>query len=212
MGKDRIIANKALLAFYSDFFNSLLYGEFVEAGSTEITLLELESQGLETFVNWTYTGIIESELPCDRLWILGDRLCAPTFQNEAMQGIFSSRLIERLWPETIDHIYKNTIPGSKLRKYFKDTILASPPFDPDDIAESIDEQKEYHMLLQAGGDLITDVCCEGSFYGSKEDTTWDQLPYYWANHSKYLEDVKSRQIEDFIQEKTRSGTRNTSEE
>jgi hypothetical protein len=83
--KRLISCHKILLAYYSLFFNGMLYGSFSEPKKTIIDLPTEDEAEIAAFVKWIYTGNIHnchdgpvpeecSEGECTsgpRLWILG---------------------------------------------------------------------------------------------------------------------------------------------
>jgi len=75
----KITCHKALLAFYSEFFDASFYGGFVEAERGEVELQDVNFEHLKAYVGWIYTGTIESEVSAEELWVLGDRLLSPEF-------------------------------------------------------------------------------------------------------------------------------------
>lgn len=118
------------MAFYSGFFEALLYGKFVEGGQEEVALAETEwdIEGLKAFSRWTYTGFIETFVPSERLWILGDKLCSTVFKNEVMHVMFSQCNETHVLPDAVEYVFNNTTEKSRLWRYIKNVVLAEPPF------------------------------------------------------------------------------------
>jgi len=79
IGSDKITCHKALLAFYSEFFDGAFYGQFVEAEKAEIILDDISVEEVKAYIGWLYTGQVKSLLSPEELWVLGDRLISPEF-------------------------------------------------------------------------------------------------------------------------------------
>ena len=88
------------------------------------------------FVNWLYTQKVldaDGELPpCTEainLWILGDKILAPSLQNAAMIAIDQCRVLaleRRTWPfskSILTSVWDKTTEGSKLRAYLVDFMV-----------------------------------------------------------------------------------------
>lgn len=193
VGKEqaRFSCHKTLLSFYSAFFDKALYGAFKDAGSSEIVLPEENEQEMSKFVTWLYTGALkcEYEFPACALWVLGDKLGAPAFINEAMYSIGDHYAAENLFAATAQYVYSNTIPGSKLRSFLCDVIQFEGPFAAETTAGwEKDEVQIYHAewisLLGQGGDIVTDNIKTGfRKHGVKRSTPWGN-----ERISKYLVD------------------------
>ncbi|EHK96793.1 hypothetical protein M7I_7500 [Glarea lozoyensis 74030] len=109
-----ISCHKALLGFFSKFFESALYGSFAEASQTEMRLPEDDPELMSEFVAWLYSGQspsqidLEEEEYCEQepepaadcilvredieremrmlsLWILADKLGSPRLANNTMR-------------------------------------------------------------------------------------------------------------------------------
>jgi hypothetical protein len=148
------------LAFYSEFFDGLFFGNFVETGEKEVVLKGMDVEGVKIFVRWTYTGYIESSLSAVELWVLGNRFLAPQFSNETMHLLFSNHFDDDIEPFEIDYAYKNTPEKSKLRDYVKDVVLTQGPFVTDlegisDVEEEVElPATDWFASIRGGGDFM----------------------------------------------------------
>jgi hypothetical protein len=77
-----------LLSYYSEFFDAVCYEKFREANSETIELPAKAPEAIVALLSWIYSGTIESDLPPEYLWILGDRLKIPKFCNAVMTLLF----------------------------------------------------------------------------------------------------------------------------
>jgi hypothetical protein len=99
---------KMLLAYQSAFFSKItsridlernhsltavpeaaFYGGFRETQLSAIEIPEATAEQMSTFISWCYTGLLESSLCAEELWVPGDFLQSPDFANEAMYCLFS---------------------------------------------------------------------------------------------------------------------------
>jgi BTB/POZ domain len=173
-GKEEIECHRALLGYYSSFFDVALYGNFAEARRDQ---MELPADCLDTvsaFVKWIYTGVIDSNAPeaehreadpvyHEKLWIFGDRIQSPKFMNSITELLFSKYMEGRAPPAVVDYIYENTQPGSTLRKLLTASVAAEGPLHP----RYGHHAKEWNDLVWEGGDFVLDVVLSGGF------TNWD---------------------------------------
>jgi hypothetical protein len=187
--KARINCHKALLAFYSTLFESALYGGFRESHDNEVILPEETEQGMTSFVTWLYTGILEhddKEPACDA-WVLGDKLGAPGFTNEAMYKMCNFYANETLQTSTLKYVYSYTAPGSKLRRFIVDCIKYCGPFlrQAKELRYTNTVEcyhKQWEELLAEGRDLVREIVKHGFRTYAKR-----KFPWLEVNIPKYLE-------------------------
>lgn len=213
LGSKKIPCHKALLGYYSEFFDAALFGNFSEATQDEMVILE-DVEPMKAFIGWLYTGQIESERSSEELWILGDRLQSKRFTHESMHLLFSTYWEASLCPYTVDLVYRNTIAGSKLRQFIRDAAVAFGPVCSKEKIEkawaddhtSPDRQShlvDWKTLIQAGGEFIWDICSVGLVLDEENDNDY-YCPWGLARHSEYLDDPSTtRTIQDFIEGKRR---------
>ncbi|RDL40621.1 uncharacterized protein BP5553_00600 [Venustampulla echinocandica] len=202
--EEKVPCHMALLGFYSEFFDAALYGDFPTP--QEIGLPDESLEEVNVFVSWMYTGQIFPGLVCDEsLWILGDKLRSQYFANDIMHLLISK--YANLPPDsghyieaaTADMVYSNTTSGSKLRKFVKEVILVEGPLSIDNSGGQ-KFKEDWKALIARGGDLVTDIALEGSFYN--ED--FGEGPWYPSNQEKYLEPIQTRSLVEFTQGNSRS--------
>jgi len=63
----KITCYKALLAFFSEFFDASFYRGFEEAEKGEVELQDVDFECLKSYVGWIYTGTIESKVSAEEL-------------------------------------------------------------------------------------------------------------------------------------------------
>jgi len=92
IGSDRITCHKALLAFYSEFFDGAFCGNFIEVEKAEIILDDISVEEIKAYIGWLYTSQVKSSLSPKELWVLGDRLISPKFSV----GFYLNNLLDIL--------------------------------------------------------------------------------------------------------------------
>lgn len=209
VGEEPVVANKSLLASYSEFFDGLLFGKFIEAVQTEVMLPDLDSDAIKAYIRWTYTGHIESKLSLINLWILGDRLCSTKFKNDVMYLLFSTLYEECIMPGEIHLAYENTTPNSKLRLYITDYVttsqiwaLAMGSVTSADQANLDKESRDWIKLIRNGGDFVLEVLLKGGFHRIQAAEEYAAID--WQRSEEYLEDEPmARDVDEFIRGKAR---------
>jgi hypothetical protein len=109
------------------------------------------------------------------LWVLADRLLIPALQNQTIRELESMRKEHRISPTTcVLYIYKNTSPGSLLRRW----ILTVCAFNvPQDWLIENPDQFPKKMLLELATLLVSifpakaqadAIAAQGSFEVSEE--------------------------------------------
>lgn len=212
--------HKALLGFYSKYFEGMLYGSFAESAQAEIELPEDGEDVMGAFVTWIYSGNIFTcsqlsvfnregidkrqitlrDIP-ERLWVLGDKLLCPMFTNDAMKLLRRRYEVSFLGPLAAGYVYDNTHPESKLRLFNKDLIFHEGPLNK--LRDYVSNMKAWTALLEKGGELARD-CVEGAFEGGDPEDEYE-APYSVCNFFKYLEPINPMSASDWI--KTKEGSK-----
>lgn len=199
--KTKVTCHKALLGHYSEYFDAMFYGSFVEAGKDEFDMTQENAEHMAAFTTRIYTGTIMNE-DVLALWVLGDKLRSPAFTNEVMHLVFSKYEYDSLYASDTEYVYRNCPKEAKLRKFVKELILCKGPLSSPCYLE------EWLALLAQGGDLVTDIIGEGgSFRDEIDDPDGKIIPYKPYKQPEFLEPITTRPVEDFIHGKMRSGTR-----
>jgi hypothetical protein len=130
--KERISCHKALLGFYSKFFESTLYGNFSEAVTKEVYLPEDKVEQISDFVSWLYSGQCELEWDIEELDHDLDEakngkmiLDAPSSNNSDSEIEESNNSVEALWilgdkliaPKFANYLMKYLIMHYKVYPY-----------------------------------------------------------------------------------------------
>ncbi|KAL8753187.1 MAG: hypothetical protein Q9199_005233 [Rusavskia elegans] len=127
--QDSYSTHRELLCYYSPFFRSMMNGSWEEAKSNIINLPADEPQVYEIFQNWLYGAGLDLELGQTKdmslllsLWIFGDKVQVPWFQNAAIEALRIA-IIEpprefRL--KDIQTAFENSGEGSPIRKLIVD--------------------------------------------------------------------------------------------
>lgn len=206
--KVRIQAHKFLIAFYSKFFESAFFGGFRETSTSEIELPEEDEKDIRAFVLWTYTGDISvsheelrktkfSFKVSVRLWVLGNKILAPNFCNEAMHAIYKFSYAYVTRASHAEYVYARAVENSKLRKYIIDVIAHEGD------AKDSDRGSDWVVLLAKGGDLAVDMVIAGAFkYGCRAcEAQYEKEPWDPENRVEYLKDCSGPSAEDWIRGK-----------
>lgn len=202
----------------------MLYGRFIESNQAEIQLPDHDEDTMRAFINWTYTGNIRTchptigdpyldernalpidEIPertAERLWILGDKLLACDFTNAAMELV--GRRYHQSIPQAMvaDYVYDNTLPGSKLRLFWKQLVRTEGPLlrhSEHNIYSSGDIEVEWATVLVKGGDLVTD--CLAGFLIDELSSCHRDTPYLNGNLRKYMNATEPTSATDWIKAK-----------
>ena len=152
--------HKALLAYFSEYFDAACYGDFVEAKYETIDIRTEDPEDMSIFISWVYSGYVRCN-PRDlmRLWILGDRLRSPLFANEVMYYLFDEHYNQGwLTSSEAEFVYSHTHETSKLRLYVRDLIIARGPLRMDVLSwNKSSYEADWHSLILRGGDLVLDI-------------------------------------------------------
>ncbi|KUJ21006.1 uncharacterized protein LY89DRAFT_665474 [Mollisia scopiformis] len=213
--KARIVCHKILLAYYSGYFNGLLYGSFAESAQAEITLLDDDKDDMRAFVNWVYTGNIFTCHPVsgqtygaqtkdmvdfkripERMWVFGDRLLAPSYSNDSMLAIMSKYRIMFLFPDAAAFVYENTVSESKLRSFIRVLIRSEGPLARSDSSPFRPSVSDWQKILSKNGELLSDCILYGL---ANKDV--DNIPYGAGNRHLYFENDPSPPVADWFEAK-----------
>ncbi|KAI6708314.1 hypothetical protein JHW43_009156 [Diplocarpon mali] len=214
--KTPIACHRALLSFYSEFFNVMLFGNFSEAGKAEVDLPEEDDTLIQTFVAWLYTGNLEAvhgdpQAMSDKesnspammqLWVLGDKLLSNRFMNDVMRLIYRNYAVHYVSPEAAEYVYMSTVPESKLKLFMRDLLLAEPPFSRKDFKtaeQAVEWKKEWIALFAKGGELVQD-CMVTGFHDY--ELTWC-VPYKQQDQCRYLVEETGMTPEEWIAKKVK---------
>jgi len=124
-----------------------------------------------------------------------------------MHIFFSRDNATSLKPGAAEAAYTLTSPGSKLRTYAKNLIIAEGPLR-DGILDTANAQraKGWGELIQRGGDLVYDVVvAEKKSFSQECDPDCCLGSYCDKNQEAYLEKITTRPLEEFLERKPTTG-------
>lgn len=144
--------HKGLLCSKSEYFRAAFEGSFRESTEKKIQLRDEDSKIFQFYAALIYTDKAalswnEEEFDvdvCCRLYVLADRLGSENIQNIVMDVIHGrcSRLDLPIFGlGTINHVFNNTLPGSRLRAILID--VASYDMDLDNQPELVNADPEF---------------------------------------------------------------------
>ncbi|KAI1626882.1 hypothetical protein EDD37DRAFT_605714 [Exophiala viscosa] len=109
------ILHEALLTAASRFMAAALFWPFKEKEERTIRLPDMDKDMFEYFVQYLYKGQFNclSSDEAVQLYVLADRLQAPTFRDEVFEKLITPSMITL---SQLDYVMDNTIPGDRLRK------------------------------------------------------------------------------------------------
>ena len=159
-GRTEFGIHKGLLCEYSEYFEAALNGNFTEAETGVVELLDEEISTFEVFHTWLYSKklVVEEDgqeqkagVPLIvRLYIFGDRRGVRKLRNDCINALVVNMNCNILTyvVEELEHIYENTSPGSSLRRLVEDSSACahlesillpreSRPFLPNDFLISV---------------------------------------------------------------------------
>ncbi|PIA95006.1 hypothetical protein CB0940_08159 [Cercospora beticola] len=179
-GTNTFKVHKGVLCFYSGYFNACLNGDFVEARSGVVDLVEEDPDRFKDFVGWLYTR----QLPVDheskdvgeqwrdvfRLWVFADKRQVPLLANRCINALRELNVVRWCAPTTELHfVYANTTADSLLRRFLVYLIA---------------------MVAGPGGDrLLGD-----SRDRYPPDALWDILKLVWGNGSSKAASMSVQEI------------------
>ncbi|KAH7360686.1 hypothetical protein BKA65DRAFT_577604 [Rhexocercosporidium sp. MPI-PUGE-AT-0058] len=179
VGPDEIVLNchKAALVLYSEFFDAACYRGMKEAIEGVIRLPEENIAAVSTFIDWVYSGQLNSSLSLEALWALGERLRSPEFCNEAMYMMFSMYAENWLLAESAEIAFTETIESSKLWLFIHDLIASRGPLCGRAVMGMwAGYVSDWHYLIKKGGELVLDVVKDGSFIDD-QNVNAREFPY-----------------------------------
>ncbi|KAH7418432.1 hypothetical protein BKA64DRAFT_635557 [Cadophora sp. MPI-SDFR-AT-0126] len=205
--KSKIAAPRALLAFYSRFFDTAFYDTFAESRTDTIDLPEDDTEEILTFVLWAKTGQLYSNVPLESLWALGKRLQSDPFTNEVMFCMFGRDRNLAIIAKDAELAYSLTIPGSKLRAYTRRLIIYEGPLRHEELVPEDEKarREDWGRLIHQGGDLVYDIIVEERASFSQDEDDHSRAPYYHTKHNLYLEEISEMSAEEFIEAKRKEG-------
>lgn len=185
----------------------MLYGSSIQREKNEIDLEE-SFEGMKAFIDWIYTGQLESNQSPGKLCVLGGRLIAPAFPNDVIHLFFDIGFVEENLTRTVSYIWKNTTQDPKQRRYAKENILKEIPFvsyQADSDGSVSDDWSDWGLLIESGGDFVMAIAIEEDFLG--EDWNHEERLYHWDNQLQCLEEINGRPIMEFLRHELRSGAK-----
>lgn len=143
------VVHKALAMNYSTYIADSLHeldqDDFRDLGTSKLDKLQLPSTNpdtLDAFVGWLYTGNIPSTTALiEELWVFGEKLGAPAFQNELMHLLFAFHIDEYVSARALHFVERNTDEDCVLWQYTRDQIKAQGTY-----CEGEDEIKEEWLV------------------------------------------------------------------
>lgn len=119
------ILPKSLLTYHSKFFDAALNGTFAESNSKSMTMPEDNPEAFRVFVQWLYIGDIKIDDVDTWLeaWVLGDKIGNTVFRDCAMTKLVNDHVSHLIDPDTVAFAYRESVRGSKLRKWALDESL-----------------------------------------------------------------------------------------
>jgi hypothetical protein len=118
-----------LLCDSSPYFNSLFNDRFARFPPATVRLPDDDPDTFTEFLNWVYRGtIFQNQLhppliELFRLWVLADKFEVSELQNLVVTRCKKKLDYGVLATNTINYVYKNTVPGSPLRQMAVDTFV-----------------------------------------------------------------------------------------
>lgn len=205
--KRELICHKAILCFYSEFFDAAFYGGFAESHQNKIYLPEEDLEGILTFVSWAYSGTLESTMGVEDAWAMGERLQIPQLCNDTIFLI--SVIYKSVWisASSVATAYSKTSSNSKPRKYILDMFVTNGPLCPKALKTMSKEskqgagEKDWNDLVLRGGEAVLDIARTSGFLRDNKDIRAKEAPY--NNCEKYLVEVKTRPMDCFLEGKKR---------
>ncbi|KAL8669248.1 MAG: hypothetical protein Q9168_006148 [Polycauliona sp. 1 TL-2023] len=135
--------HKGLLCSKSAFFRAAFEGSFREASEKQIYLEEENPEVFQHYAAWIYSPQLESfggatmtGLDMDgycRLYLLAEKLSTDALQNMALDKISINGIVQFATISTIQHVYENTLPESRLRKLLVDLQSYQYFLTPNDV-------------------------------------------------------------------------------
>lgn len=126
--RECMTVHKGLLCTASPVFEAALTGNFAEAATNELELLEEETKTMENFLDWLYFNHIGDDTETmtlelgeiERLYIFADKRRIPQLMNQLINAWHQrfSQISTYSW--TSQYIWKNSVETLKLRKLMVD--------------------------------------------------------------------------------------------
>jgi hypothetical protein len=177
-----------LLAYFSEYFNALLYRWSGVNENFEVAMPEDVPRQIKVFVEWIYSGTIPqpSGVKPEMIWLLGNKLLAPELCNDAMYrfgGAIDATLARRTEKDAV-YLFENTTKGSPLRDYITINVRYSARrfngyWKKEPEAEF---DRKWWELLEAEGP-IPDPSGGGDCFFMKDRMTYDDE---WQPGQKFI--------------------------
>jgi BTB/POZ domain len=169
--------HKEFLFYHSAYFERLFQQQddgslFVSQGMPSVVYKGTTREVFGLFNRYIYSGTIKEAnntypgIPdMLRLWVLASKISTPQLQNAVIQGIFEKKCAVTV--SGMLYVYKNTVPGSPLRRllvdqglvrrYTTECFAATFKDDLDDLPKELlaDIVVAQKKLLSLGGPLST---------------------------------------------------------
>ncbi|PVH87034.1 hypothetical protein DL98DRAFT_582348 [Cadophora sp. DSE1049] len=157
----KFVCHKAVLGFWSEFFDAAFYGNMKEAAERTIRLPEEHNTAFEAFVTWAYTGQVNSDLCPEELWALGDRLRSPKFSNAVMYLMFNdySHGDTFLSTKSVEIAFSKTAESSQLQNFLIEVINSQGPLCKTVLRCEIASPyvRDWQRFIQGGGELVLQI-------------------------------------------------------
>ena len=138
----KFFAHKALLSFYSTYFERSLNSSFQEGESGEVVLFDVKPKVFQCFFNWLYNGTLFDAAPCQKadeeslmeqqqdlcykVWIFGHRNDIPGLQNAAINALRDIIVLTWCFQQyTISFMYDETPKSAKIRRFISQAVAVT---------------------------------------------------------------------------------------
>jgi hypothetical protein len=156
-----------LLTCFSGFFAAAFYGGYQESMMVRIEMPEEKAYLVKAFVGWACSGFIHPTTPntlspesvfYEELWVMGDKLQAPSFCNLVLQFLVHKWRIGKLRPVSIEYVYKHTTKDSPLRRMLVQAVIFwSPTLKKYERNSSKQTRSELKHMIAEGRNLAVDL-------------------------------------------------------
>lgn len=182
---------RGVLSFYSGYFDGALNGRFRESAEGLVAIPSENPLIFDLFNHWAITRrFFESTLAPStlfdyrtlaELWVFGDAHINPLLQNTVADILAEKMITTATVPDsdTIDYIYENTVPGSRLRYTIRRSIedlhgfsansywrtmvpqgMDLEPGNPEDLKHMIAMRHWGELNVAAQNYCLSKACCE----------------------------------------------------
>jgi hypothetical protein len=193
-----LTCNKALLAYFSDYFAALCFGHFCEAQTDMVELPEDDPMEIKTFSMWIATGSLKGSLPgqtLERMWVTGKRLLAPEYCNSIIAAIMNRKdgYLTEHTAEDAKTIFEHTSRGGPLHRYITSLVMCGRSHNP---WAGPDEDPKSENIIQFENRWMSLVLGELSRQDVAENDAWrcytsHAPPYSDSYRVQFLEKERS---------------------